>query len=85
MGKPFEIDMQLGVDAGPDDIWQAIATGPGIDSWFMVRDGIDARSGGTVRNTFGGHTQTSEVTSCEAWQESLESARMQTETRGGAR
>jgi hypothetical protein len=53
-----------------DEVWQAIATGPGIDSWYMgrseVAEGIDGRGGGdrkgTVRTVFGGYTPESPIT-----------------------
>jgi hypothetical protein len=30
-------------------VWEAIATGPGLDSWFMGRNEVEPREGGTVR------------------------------------
>jgi uncharacterized protein YndB with AHSA1/START domain len=50
MGKDFEIDLTATVDATPDQVWDAIATGPGISSWFIGRTEID---GDTVRTAFG--------------------------------
>ena len=35
MAHPFELTHEFEVDATPEEVWQAIATGPGIDSWFM--------------------------------------------------
>ena len=35
MGKPFEIRKEIGLDAGPEQVWAAIATGPGLTAWFM--------------------------------------------------
>ena len=29
------------MDATPEQVWEAIATGPGIDSWFMGRNEIE--------------------------------------------
>jgi uncharacterized protein YndB with AHSA1/START domain len=54
MGREFETVDELRVDATPEQVWQAIATGPGIDSWFMGHSEID--SGMTVRTAFGGYT-----------------------------
>lgn len=50
MGKEFEISLQAGVDAPPEQVWAAIATGPGVTSWFVGRTEID---GDTVRTSFG--------------------------------
>jgi uncharacterized protein YndB with AHSA1/START domain len=62
MGHEFSAGEELRVDATPDQIWQAIATGPGIDSWFMGRNEVD---GGTVRAAFGGYTPEYEISAWE--------------------
>ncbi|GAA2484283.1 SRPBCC family protein [Winogradskya humida] len=50
MGKEFETRLEAEVPAGPEQVWQAIATGPGISSWFVGRTEVD---GDTVRTSFG--------------------------------
>jgi uncharacterized protein YndB with AHSA1/START domain len=50
VGKDFEIHLDATVDATPEQVWDAIATGPGISSWFVARTAID---GDTVRTRFG--------------------------------
>jgi uncharacterized protein YndB with AHSA1/START domain len=50
MGKHFENRQDVQVDATPEQVWAAIATGPGISSWFVGRTEID---GGSVRTAFG--------------------------------
>ena len=50
MGKDFEISLRGQADATPEQVWQAIATGPGISSWFVGRTEI---AGSTVRTSFG--------------------------------
>jgi hypothetical protein len=50
MGKEFEVRLDAPVDATPSQIWDAIATGPGVSSWFVGRTEID---GDTVRTAFG--------------------------------
>lgn len=55
MGKDFEIDLELAVDATPDQVWDAIATGPGLDSWYIGRNDVTPGAGGTVRTVFGGY------------------------------
>jgi len=35
MGTPFEIRKEIPLDAAPEQVWEAIATGPGLAAWFM--------------------------------------------------
>ena len=56
MTHPFEIAHDLEVDATPEEVWDAIATGPGMDSWFMGRSEVEPRQGGTSRWSIGGYT-----------------------------
>ena len=53
MGKDFETRHEATVDATPDQVWQAIATGPGLDSWFMGRNEVEPREGGTATMAMG--------------------------------
>ncbi len=41
MGREFDSVDSVEVAAMPEQVWQAIATGPGIDSWFMGRNEVD--------------------------------------------
>jgi uncharacterized protein YndB with AHSA1/START domain len=50
MGKDFETRLDAEVPATPEQVWDAIATGPGISSWFVGRTEVD---GATVRTSFG--------------------------------
>jgi uncharacterized protein YndB with AHSA1/START domain len=50
MGHQFAQHHEAEVPASPDEVWAAIATGPGIDSWFMGRNEVTAD---TVRTVFG--------------------------------
>ncbi|MEV7549410.1 SRPBCC domain-containing protein [Amycolatopsis sp. NPDC089917] len=63
MGHEFEIADRVEVDATPEQVWDAIATGPGITSWFMGRNEVDGGVGGTVKTAFGGYEPTSAITS----------------------
>jgi uncharacterized protein YndB with AHSA1/START domain len=65
MAHEFEVRLETPVDATPDQVWAAIATGPGIDSWFMGRNEIEPRVGGKGRMTMGEYTQESTVTAWE--------------------
>ncbi len=62
MAHRFEITKDLEVGASPEQVWEAIATGPGMDSWFMGRSQIEPREGGTVRWSIGDYTDESTVT-----------------------
>ncbi|WP_370963279.1 SRPBCC domain-containing protein [Amycolatopsis sp. cg9] len=55
MGREFELTDVAEVGATPEQVWEAIATGPGIDSWFMGRNEVEGGTGGVVRGAFGGY------------------------------
>jgi uncharacterized protein YndB with AHSA1/START domain len=62
MGQPFGQDHTADVPASPDQVWTAIATGPGIDSWFMGRSEVSPGAGGTVRTVLGEYAPELEIT-----------------------
>jgi len=62
MGHQFAQHNEAEVPASPDEVWAAIATGPGIDSWFMGRNEVKAGAGGVVRTVFGEYTPELEIT-----------------------
>jgi uncharacterized protein YndB with AHSA1/START domain len=61
MPQPFEIDLNIDVDATPEEVWEAISTGPGMDSWFLGHIDIEPREGGAIRWSVGGYTQDATV------------------------
>lgn len=65
MGHEFETTEQVDVTATPEEIWSAIATGPGIESWFMGRAAVEPGPDGTVRIDFGGYSPVQPVTAWE--------------------
>ncbi|MEV4760967.1 SRPBCC domain-containing protein [Micromonospora sp. NPDC049559] len=65
MGHPFELSKEIELPATPEQVWAAIATGPGIDSWFMGRSEVEAGEGNRTRFTMAGHTEESTVTAWE--------------------
>src|SRR4051812_44413849 len=65
MTHEFEIREEIALPATPDQVWEAIATGPGIDSWFMGRNEVESREGGAARMTIMGFTSESTVTAWE--------------------
>ena len=46
------VQAEVAVPGSPEDVWQAIATGPGISSWFVPTK-MDGRVGGVVSLNFG--------------------------------
>jgi uncharacterized protein YndB with AHSA1/START domain len=65
MAHPFELVHEMKVDATPEEVWDAIATGPGVDAWFMGRNHIEPREGGAVRTEMRGGTEEGTVTAWE--------------------
>ncbi|SDF95971.1 Uncharacterized conserved protein YndB, AHSA1/START domain [Lentzea fradiae] len=63
MGHEFKSTDEITVPASVEDVWTAIATGPGIDSWFMGRNEV---ADGRVRTAFGEYGPTFEVTGSES-------------------
>lgn len=50
MSRAFEQRREAEVPATPEQVWQAIASGPGITSWFMGHSEVED---GVVRTVFG--------------------------------
>ena len=61
----FEVRDEITVAATPEQVWDAIATGPGVDAWFMGRSEFEAHEGGTATMTMGGQTSRSTITAYE--------------------
>jgi uncharacterized protein YndB with AHSA1/START domain len=66
MGHEFEGVDEVTVPATPEQVWDAIATGPGIDSWFMGRNEVE--DGTAVRMAFGAYTPEHAITAWEPGQ-----------------
>lgn len=64
MGREYEIRKEIEVDASPEEVWQAIATGPGITSWFMPHE-VEPGEGGKVRLTVEGYETSADITAWE--------------------
>ncbi|MFC4565718.1 SRPBCC domain-containing protein [Nocardiopsis mangrovi] len=65
MGREFELRKDVELDATPEQVWAAIATGPGIESWFMGPYEIEPREGGAMRMTVHGDVDESTITAWE--------------------
>lgn len=62
MPHEFEVREEITLDATPEQVWEAIATGPGIDSWFMGHSEIEPRLGGETSYAMFGETGHGTVT-----------------------
>ena len=51
-GTDRVIDLSVEVPGTPEEVWEAIATGPGITSWFIPIE-VEEREGGTSRSDWG--------------------------------
>src|SRR6478609_918098 len=65
MSHEFELHKEIPLEATPEQVWDAIATGPGIDSWFMGRTEVEPRVGGRASLTMPGFTAESTITAWE--------------------
>jgi uncharacterized protein YndB with AHSA1/START domain len=65
MPHEFEIRTEVELDATPEQVWEAIATGPGIDSWFMGRNQVEPYEGGKARMAIGDMASEATVTAWE--------------------
>ncbi|GAA3193045.1 SRPBCC domain-containing protein [Actinocorallia longicatena] len=65
MTHPFELITELPLEATPEQVWQAIATGPGFDAWFMGRSEIEAHEGGKADLVMLGHRESATITAYE--------------------
>ena len=52
MTESRSIDLSVEVPGSPEEVWETIATGPGIGSWFIPME-VEERPGGTVTMDFG--------------------------------
>lgn len=46
--RPLHASAEIEVAATPEQVWRAIATGPGISAWFMPAE-VEEREGGEIR------------------------------------
>lgn len=54
MGEHFERSQEANIPASPEEVWEAIASGPGIDSWFLGNNRVEPGPGGLVATDFPG-------------------------------
>ena len=59
------VRVEVEVPGTPEQVWQAIATGPGISAWFVPTQ-VDGKDGGEVVSDFGGGmVSTAKITAYE--------------------
>lgn len=63
--QAFEIAKDIEAPATAEQAWEAVATGPGLDSWFMGRNDIEPRTGGVAKWSIGDFTLEGTVTAWE--------------------
>jgi uncharacterized protein YndB with AHSA1/START domain len=61
------VQAEVEVSGTPEEVWQAIASGPGISSWF-VPTRIDGRVGGTATSSFGPGNSMDAVAKITVWE-----------------
>jgi uncharacterized protein YndB with AHSA1/START domain len=64
MSREFELRKEVVLDASPEQVWDAVATGQGISSWFMGPHDVEHGEGGRVTLEIGDFRETSTIT---AW------------------
>lgn len=59
------LEKRIELDATPEEVWAAVATGPGISAWFVPHE-VEPRVGGAISAHFGGgFEETARVTAWE--------------------
>jgi uncharacterized protein YndB with AHSA1/START domain len=60
------VQAEVEVPGTPEEVWQAIATGPGISSWFVPSE-VEEREGGAAVSHFGPGSSMDSVSTITAW------------------
>jgi len=64
---PHAIELEIEVPGTPDEVWRAIATGPGITSWYVPHT-VDEQEGGTATARFGAGPEMEVPGNVAAWE-----------------
>ncbi len=66
MPHPFRIEVDVEIEATPEEVWEALTVGPQLDGWWIgAPNDVEPRLGGKVRQNFGGQTSESTITAWE--------------------
>ena len=57
------VELEVEVPGTPEEVWRAIATGPGISSWYVPHT-VDEAEGGVAVASFGAWSQNAISWSC---------------------
>jgi uncharacterized protein YndB with AHSA1/START domain len=60
------VQAEVEVPGTPEEVWEAIATGPGISSWFVPSE-VEGREGGTAISHFGPGSSMDSVATITSW------------------
>lgn len=60
------VQAEVEVPGTPEEVWRAVATGPGITSWFVPSE-VEEREGGAAVSHFGPGTSMDSVSTITAW------------------
>ncbi len=63
---PRSIEMQIEVPGSVEEVWRAIATGPGISSWYVPHT-VEEREGGSMTASFGPGPEMQVAGTVAAW------------------
>ncbi|WP_214411758.1 SRPBCC family protein [Sphaerisporangium fuscum] len=65
MSHRFELRKEIELKAGAELVWDAVATGPGLNSWYLGRNEIEPREGGKAVQFFGDFPVEATITAWE--------------------
>ncbi len=65
MDGDWEIHSEAELEATPEQVWRALATGAGLTAWFSGAIELQPGPGGTLRSTTGGYADELSVTAWE--------------------
>ena len=61
------VQVEVEVPGSPEEVWQAVATGPGVSSWFVPTEMIEGADGkpAQMKMTFGPGMDS--IATCTGW------------------
>ena len=65
--EPRTIELKIEVSGSPEEVWRAIATGPGISSWYVPHT-VEERQGGAAAASFGPSPEMQVAGRVAAWE-----------------
>ena len=69
MPHEFEVRKEIEFQATPEEVWEAIATGTGIDGWYLgTGNAVEPGLGGKVRISFGSEDHEGGSSTITTWE-----------------